>query len=152
MAGCTLDEVVEGASPGGRLEKAVIPAGHVSASEFACRAGAPLHAVMEALGGELEPALLDSGRLDLAHPAALAFMAAHPLNGQDPPEVNGEGFLARACAGEDQIDVAHPVSVRFLARWLGRVPTDADIRGDCDPPGKPRLVRAEAMRLRRLEG
>jgi hypothetical protein len=99
--------------------------------EFAQRAEAPLRVVRAALSGELAPALRDDGQIDIAHPAALAFLARNPVDQDDeeaPPPVNGHDFLCPASidAGE-HVDFEHPIFLAFLARWVGRVPQPADV-------------------------
>jgi hypothetical protein len=112
----------------GPLAAALVPAGHVSASAFAELASAELEDVLAATRGELAAAVTSSGRLDLAHPAALAFMAGRPFARKrdgDPviPDIGGQGYLAAARVGDD-VDLEHPIARCFLARCLGRV-TDA---------------------------
>jgi len=112
----------------GPLAPAVVPRGHVSPETFATLASEPVEAVLAAgLGGVLAPAITLRGRIDLGHDAALRFLAARPFVGE-PPDVDGAGYLAPACVGA-RIDVAHPVARAFLARCLGRVPTQADLGG-----------------------
>ena len=112
----------------GPLAPAVVPPEHVSPSTFAQLASEPEEAVVAAgLGGVLAPAVTLSGWIDLEHDAALRFLAARPFVGE-PPDVDGAGYLAPACVGA-RIDVAHPVARAFLARCLGRIPTEADLGG-----------------------
>jgi hypothetical protein len=105
----------------GPLATAVVAPGHVAADEFAARAEVPVRLVVAAArGGELANALLPGGRLDLGHPAALAFMAARPFRRDktgDPicPDIGGRGFLVPALVGED-IDLDHPVARCWCAR------------------------------------
>lgn len=100
-------------------------------SEFALRAEVSPAAVRAALRGELAPALLESGRLDIGHTAALTFLARYPLartpegDPLDPP-IDGHDFTCPACIDENRHDVRHPVYQAFLARYFGRVPTAAD--------------------------
>jgi len=111
-----------------RFEASLVPIGHVSVAEFAARAGTDSDEVIAATAADLAPAVTASGRLDMAHSAALSFMAARPFKRdakRDPivPDVHGEGFLAPACVGK-RIDADHPVCRVFLARCLGRIPDE----------------------------
>jgi hypothetical protein len=87
--------------------------------------------VRAALRAELAPALLKTGMIDIAHPAALAFLARFPLARSDEDEpldspIDGHDFVCPACIDENRHDVRHPVFQAFLARYFGRVPTEAD--------------------------
>ena len=103
----------------------------ISQAEFVRRAEVPPDVVYVALGGELAPALLPSGRLDIGHPASLAFLARYPLarsafdDPLDPP-IDGHDFTCPAHIDENRHDVRHPVYQAFLARYFGRIPTDDD--------------------------
>jgi hypothetical protein len=77
-------------------------------------------AIPAGLGEALDP---DRMLLDITHPAALEFFAAHPI-GKDGP-TNG-GWLAPAAVG-DHINLKHPRARVFLARAWGRVPTEAEL-------------------------
>jgi hypothetical protein len=112
------------------IAAAVVPAGHVSAAEFAQRAGEPVTTIIVAVQDVLAPAVTRAGRLDLGHEAALEYMAARPFprgrNGEPKIlDIDGEGYLAPACVGE-LVDADHPVARCFFARVNGRVQTDAD--------------------------
>jgi hypothetical protein len=104
------------------LASAVIPVEHVSVEEFALLAEAEVEEVLVACDGELGAAVVRCGRLNLVHSASLAFMAAHPFtfgDDGDPliPDINGDGFLAPACVG-DQVNLDHP-RTRVLCARLG---------------------------------
>jgi hypothetical protein len=112
----------------GSLAAAVIPIEHVSAGVYALLAQMSVIEVEAAVRGALRPALTASRRIDVGHPASLAFLAAHPFarlpNGDpDAPE----GFLAPACVGDDEIDLNHPFARAYFARLDGRVATEAEI-------------------------
>lgn len=98
--------------------------------EFAQRAETPVRAVRDALTVELAPALRNDGRIDIAHPASLAFLARNPVDQDDekaPLPVNGHDFLCPACPDDVHVDLKHPIFFAFLARWLGRVPQPTDV-------------------------
>jgi hypothetical protein len=109
------------------VSDALVPPGHISVTEFAWRAGVRPSEVIAAVDrGELQPAVLKNGRLDLGHPAALEFMAAHPYKTDRRGNlIGGDGHLAGAMVGE-QINVDHPFARAVIARSLGRVATEAD--------------------------
>lgn len=122
-------------SPGARPRPVVViddpspaPPGHLTAHEFAARSGEKLSAVIVAIDGVLGPALLGSGRIDLAHPAALAYLAARPyeLDAHGDP-IGADGHLVGAVYARGEIDGTHPFARAYLARRLGRVLSDEDI-------------------------
>ncbi|MEO7037663.1 MAG: hypothetical protein ABI548_27140 [Polyangiaceae bacterium] len=100
-------------------------------AEFAERAETSLRVVTAALTSDLAPALLEDGRINIGHPAALAFLARYPLarnvhdDPLDPP-IDGHDFTCPASIDESRHDVRHPIYQAFLARYFGRVPTEAD--------------------------
>jgi hypothetical protein len=112
----------------GPLAAAVIPVSHLSLEVFAWLAGVPITVVL-AVDAELEPAVAATGRIDLAHGAALEFLAARPFkrkrNG-DPADCP-EGFLAPADLGDDNLDSASPFFRAWLARLDGVAPTDESV-------------------------
>lgn len=106
--------------------------------EFAARAEVSVTTVQAAVRGELGAALRDDGRLDLAHPAALTFLARYPLARDDDdapldPAISGHDFVCPACIDENRIDLEHPVFLAFLARYHSRVPTPADASEFANP-------------------
>lgn len=108
------------------LAPAVLPPHLVDAVAFARLSGAHVARVLTDLEHELLPAVTPDRWIDITHVAALEYLAAHPFprgRGGDP--VTGD-FPPLPCAGDD-IDVDHPLVRAFLARCLGRVPTDADL-------------------------
>ena len=116
----------------GEFAVAVIPPGHISVEEFAARADVDDDEVVAALETDLASALLPSGRIDLGHPASLAFMAARPFDRTASGDIAGTKtilgtpWLAPACVGED-VDLDHAVARAFMARADGRVRTDAEL-------------------------
>jgi hypothetical protein len=114
------------------LAAALVPAGHVSALEFAARAGEDVETIKQAVRGPLRAALTPSGRLDLGHVASLEYMAQRPFPAakqarEQAAEVCDETAIALfgSCLAIDGMaDLDHPATRAFLARCWGRVPTD----------------------------
>jgi hypothetical protein len=101
---------------------AIIPASHVAVDTFARLAGCSTSDATKLLRGELAGAVTPAGRVDLL--TALPWFAAHPFERSRGEPVT-DGFpLGSACVGE-HIDSEHPVSLVFLARCWGRVPSEA---------------------------
>ncbi len=114
-------------APAAELVEALVPAHHVAACAFAWLADVSVDDVLAAANrGELAAAITPERRLDLLHPAALAYFAAHPFprNRRGEPAIPA-GFLAPACAG-DNINIDHPIARVFFTRLDGLPFTDAD--------------------------
>lgn len=115
-----------------KLSVALLPVGHVGIHELAARAGVDLPEARRALQRELAPAVTRAGWIDLGHERVLAYMAAHPFacdRAGEPvvPLIDGSGYLAGAELGAEGVDLDHPFTRCFVARRLGRVPTDAEL-------------------------
>ncbi len=109
-----------------RCAEALIPDTHVDAEHLAFLAGCAVDDVLEAVdGGELSSAVRDTGYIDLKDKAVVAFVARYPFREDlaDAPKT----YLAPAMLSDEQVDIAHPIAVMFLARCLGRVPTPAEL-------------------------
>jgi hypothetical protein len=125
-AGMTVEEVRGAMGPGGALEAAAIPVGHVSVSQFARLSGFAIPVVFLHLDLGLAAAVTRTRRIDITHPVALALFARNPFKRDAKGDPIAPNFdLSPACVGDD-IDVDHPIARVFLARCLGSVPTDAD--------------------------
>lgn len=127
LAGLTPEEMERELA--GPLRDAVIPAHHVDAKTFARLCGVDAGKVQRATRKSLAAAVTKHGRIDIGHEAALQFAASHPYrsNRKGDPIGVPRGFLAPAVLPDDMIDVAHPNALHYLARCLGRVPTEADL-------------------------
>jgi hypothetical protein len=117
--GVPVSDVLEAARPGGALHGAVLAQHHVPAIVFTVLAGVTLAEVLDACRAELAPAVTRAGGIDLTHPSALAFLAAHPFRRTADGDVDAadvpDGMLSPALGGED-IDPTHPFARAFLAR------------------------------------
>jgi hypothetical protein len=124
-AGLRVDEVNR--AFGDELRSALIPHGLVGLEKFAEMAGERLAAILTGDPSVLRAATTPSRQIDVGHPAALAYLAARPFpRGADGDPVVPDGFPPLRTVGEDALNVDDPFLRAFMARCLGRVPTDAD--------------------------
>jgi hypothetical protein len=109
------------------LAGAVLPCGWVGLETFSMMAGERVSLLLTHASTALRPALTPSRYIDVAHPAALAYLAARPFpRDRDGDPIVPREFPALGAVGDDGIDIDNPFVRAFMARCLGRVPTDAD--------------------------
>jgi hypothetical protein len=103
----------------------------LSPEAFARFAGVTSDEIFEARRGSLRAAMLPSGNIDLAHAAALEFLARRPFrrgaNGSIDETDVPDGILAAACSGGDEIEIDHPCTRAFFARCMARVLSNAEL-------------------------
>ena len=108
---------------------AYVPATHVDAEQLAFFAGCDVAEVLDAVdSGELSRAVQRTGLLDLSSPAVVEFVARRPFRHLPGGELDApDGYLSAARLDDDNVDLKHPVTVIFMARCLGRVPTAEEL-------------------------